>query len=372
VAWLVGLAALAAAWEPTGLKERYALYAQPLLVAALPIWLARGAPRQRVAGAVVALVTVGLVATLPLERIVESASFLGNAYGLHLLDDLGGADTALLVATLVAAAIAATAVLAPVHVVRVALPVCAAVLLLAGSWAAFDTVRDRARGADAVVTFEPRGFADEAIGADARALYLNTTTFHTETRFGRPYDQWLPYWLAELWNRSLRGTVSLGLAEPAPIAQRAAGLDWATGRVALEPEPEYVLTDRRYRVIGEEVARADPFRLTRVEPPLRLASAVENADGDGFVETGASFDVWEPADEVEVTVEVRGPTRIDVAAGPLVAPGNAPQLGGTTASRRADADAGAPARIVIPLPPPPARVQVQLSREPARVTFNAR
>ena len=30
VAWLVGLAALAAAWEPVGLKERYAFYAEPL------------------------------------------------------------------------------------------------------------------------------------------------------------------------------------------------------------------------------------------------------------------------------------------------------------------------------------------------------
>ncbi len=372
VAWLVALAAFAAAWEPAGLKERYALYAQPLLAAALPIWLARGAPRPRIATAAVALTVVGLVATLPLDRILDGPSFLGNAYGLHLLDRIGGTDAALLAATLAAAAIAATAVLAPLAVARVALPVAAATLLAAASWAAADTVRDRSRGADRIAGLSPRDFADRAAGRDARALFLNTTTYHAETRFGRPYEQWAPYWLAELWNRSLRGTASLGLAEPAPIAQQAAALDWATGGVALDPGPRYVLTDERFRVVGEEVAAAGPFRLTRIDSPLRLASAVENADRDGFIETGASFDLWEEADAVEVVVDVRGPTRVDVAAGPLVAPGNAPQLGGITASRRVLADVDAPARVVIPVPPAPSRVQVQLSREPARVRFEPR
>ena len=371
VAWLVALAAFAAAWEPAGLKERYALYAQPLLAAALPIWLARGAPRPRIATAVVALSVVGLVAILPLDRILDGPSFLGNAYGLHLLDRLGGTRH-LVAATLAAAAIAATAVLAPLAVARVALPVAAATLLAAASWAAADTVRDRSRGADRIAGLSPTRFADRAAGSDARALFLNTTTYHAETRFGRPYEQWAPYWLAELWNRSLRGTASLGLAEPAPIAQQAAGLDWATGRVALDPEPRYVLTDRRFRVVGEEIAGAGPFRLTRVDSPLRLASAVENADRDGFIETGASFDLWEEADAVEVVVDVRGPTRVEVAARP------ARRTGQCAAARRHQripprpADVDAPARVVIPGRPEPSRVQVRLSREPARVRFEPR
>ena len=372
IVWLVGLTAFAAAWEPAGLKERYAVYAEPLLLVALPVWLARGAPRPRLAAAAAAMVAVALVATLPLRRILEAASFLGNAYGLDLLDRIGDVDAALLTATLAAAAVAATSALAPLQVVRIALPVAVAGLLAAGSWAAADTVIDRARGVDALASVEPHDFVDEALGRDGRALYLNTTNFHAESRFGRLYEQWAPYWLAEVWNRSLRGTVSLGLPEPAPIAQLTAGLDWATGRIGLAPATENVLTDRRYRVAGEELASTGRFRLARVDPPLRLASAVEGADLDGLIETGAAFDVWEGASAVDVVVEVRGPTRVTVESGPLVAPGNTPQLGALAERHIVDADEGRPARLTIPLRQLPARVQVGLSREPGRVSFEPR
>jgi len=256
--------------------------------------------------------------------------------------------------------------------VRIALPVAVAGLLTAGSWAAADTVIDRARGVEALASFEPHDFVDEALGRDGRALYLSTTNFHAESRFGRLYEQWAPYWLAEVWNRSLRGTVSLGLPEPVPIAQLTAGVDWATGRIDLAQEPENVLTDRRYRAAGEELAATGRFRLARVDPPLRLASAVEGADVDGMIETGAAFDVWEGARAVDVVVEVRGPTRVTVESGPLVAPGNTPQLGALVERRVVEADEGRPARLTIPVRQLPARVQVGLSREPGRVSFEPR
>jgi hypothetical protein len=370
VAWLTALAAVAAAWEPDGLKERYAVYAEPLVVGALPIWLARGAPRPRVAAGLAALGTVALVAALPVGRILDAPSFLGNAYGLLLLDRLGGAGGAAALATLAAAALAAAMTLAPARALRTAVPAAVAALLVAGSSVATDTVLDRARGADAFAP-EPRRFADDAIGGEPRALYLNATAFRPETGRGRSYEQWLPYWQAELWNRSLAGTANLGLAEPAPIAQRPARVDWPTGRIELDgPAPPYVLTDRRMSVRGRPVASAGPFVLVRVNVPLRLATFEEGIDADGYTVGGAAFDVYdERVGAVDVVVEADAPTDVEVVSGDLVTQGATPALGPLRALARGRADSGSPARVRVAAFREPARVEVRLSRTPARVRF---
>jgi hypothetical protein len=367
VAWLVALAAAASAWEPAGIKERYAVYAEPLLLVALPVWLARGAPRRLAGGAVAALAVVALVATMPLERILGGASFLGNAYGLLLLERLGGPSTALTLATGVAAALAAATLLAPAAALRALLPVAVALLLATGSWAAADRVHDRAREAEAAGASQ---WIDDAVGSGARVLYLNTTAYQAESARGAPYDRWLPYWETELRNRSLRGTVNLGLAEPAPISQRPGTVTWTTGAVAVAPEPVYVLTDRRFRVRGRELAHDGRFRLTLVEPPLRLATVEENVLPDGTASLGASYDVYDPAvGAVEVTVEAGAPTRVELVAADLATAGSTPQLGAMTALVRGTAAPGRPARLRISLLRAPARVDVRMSRAPATVHF---
>ena len=367
VAWLVALAAAASAWEPLGLKERYAVYAEPLLLVALPVWLASGAPRRRLAGAVATLGVVALVATMPLERILGSASFLGNAYGLLLLDRLGGASTALTLATLAVGALAAAALLAPAASLRVALPAAAALLLAAGSWAAADRVHDRGHDAEAAGA---RQWVDDAAGADAHVLYLNTTAYQRETARDTPYDRWLPYWETELRNRSLRGTVNLGLAEPAPIAQRTGVVTWTTGAIAVEPQPEYVLTDRRFRIRGEELADDGRFVLTRVELPLRLATVEENVGPDGTASLGAGLDVYDPAvGAVEVTVVAPERTEVELVAADLATAGNTPQLGAMTALVRGTSTAGRPARLRIAVLRAPARIDVRMSRGPTTVRF---
>ncbi len=370
VVWLVALAAAASAWEPVGIKERYAVYAEPLLLVALPVWLARGAPRRGLAGAVAALAVVALVATMPLERILGSASFLGNAYGLLLLDRLGGAQTALALATLAAAAIAGVALLAPAAVLRVALPVAVASLLAGGSWAAADRVHDRGSAAKAVGATQ---WIDDAVGSGADVLYLNTTAYQPESARGTPYDRWLSYWETELRNRSLRGTVDLGLAEPAPIAQRAGTITWTTGEVAVSPEPEYVLSDRRFRIRGRELAHDDRFVLTRVEAPLRLATVEENVLPGGGANLGASYDVYDPAvGAVDVTVEASEPTRVEIVAAHLATAGSTPQLGAMTALVRGTAGPGRPARLRIAVLQAPARIDVRMSRGPTTVRFEPR
>jgi hypothetical protein len=372
VAWLVGLAAFAAAWEPEGLKERYAVYAEPLLLVALPVWLARGAARRRLGGAAAALVVVALVATLPLEPILDSPSFLGNAYGLLLLDELGGASTALALATLAAAALASAVLLAPVRILRVALPATVAGLLAACSVAAAGRIHDRGRDADATTRTANREWVDDAVGTGAAVLYLNTTAYQPESARGTAYDRWLPYWETELRNESLRGTVALGEREPAPIAQRAGTIDWPTGTVDVRPQPGYVLTDRRFRIRGTELATDGRFLLTRVEPPLRLATVEEGVGPAGEAGGGASLDVYDPAvGAVEVTVAAPARRDVELVAAHLTTAGNTPQLGTMTALVRGTATAGAPVRLRIAILEAPARVDVRLSPGPATVVFRA-
>ena len=364
IAWLVALAAFAEAWEPVGIKERYAVYAEPLLLVALPVWLARGAPRRLVSGGVAALAVVALVATMPLERILAAASFLGNAYGLLLLDELGGASTALALATVAAAALAGAMLLLPRRVLRIGLPVAVGLLLAAGSAVAADRIHDRAAG---IATSQ---WIDDAVGADADVRYLNTTAYQRETATGTPYDRWLPYWETEVRNRSLRGTIGLGSREPAPIAQREGSVVWTTGRVETSPVPPYVLTDRRFRVRGEELARHGRFVLTRVEPPLRLATVEENVGPDGEANLGASYDVYDPdVGAVDVTVTAPQPTQVEVVAAHLATAGNTPQLGAMTALARGTAGPGRPARLRIQLLEAPARVDVRMSKAPTTVRF---
>ena len=364
VAWLVALAAFAAAWEPPGIKERYAVYAEPLLLVALPVWLARGAPRRLVAGRIAALALVALVATMPLERILAAVSFLGNAYGLLLLDELGSASTALALATLAAAAVATAMLFAPVRLLRVALPVTAAVLLAAGSAVSADRIHDRADE----IHFSQ--WIDELVGANSDVRYLNTTAYQRESASGTPYDRWLPYWETELRNRSLRGTIGLGSREPAPIGQRDGTVVWTTGDIETSTAPAYVLTDRRFRVQGEEIAHRDGFVLTRVRPPLRFATVEENVGRDGEANLGASYDVYDPdVGAVEVTVSAPVRTKVEIVAAHLATAGNTPQLGAMTALTRGVAAPGRPARLRIQLLRAPARVDVRMSSGPTRVRF---
>jgi hypothetical protein len=283
---------------------------------------------------------------------------------LLLLDELGGASTALALATLAAAGLAAAMLLVRRRVLRIALPLAVGVLLAAGSAVAADRIHDRARGIHAAQ------WIDDAVGADASVLYLNTTAFQGESARGTPYDRWLPYWETELRNRSLRGTIGLGSREPAPIAQRAGTPVWTTGRLEVVPEPAYVLSDRRFRVQGEELARRDGFVLTRVEPPLRLATVEENVGRDGEANLGAGYDVYDPdVGAVDVTVTAEEPTQVEVVAAHLATAGNTPQLGAMTALARGTAAPGRPARLRIQLLEAPARVDVRMSRGPTRVRF---
>ena len=379
--WLLILAALAARWEPLGLKERYTFYIEPVLLMALPLWLSRKGEQGRLFNSVAALAVTALVVTLPLDRILsspaalQSYSFLGIS---SLADRLGSTSSALTVASLAAALLAAVVIVVPRRFLTWALPAVVAVVLLTNSWFSHTSLGDRASGTDALSGIQSdRSFVDTAVPAGASVYYLNTTTYQPETRRGRYWETWFPVWAAEFWNRTIRGTVGFGLPEAAPVSQGLASLDWGSGRIAVASprwQPGFfALTDPRFRVAGTDIAHEGPFLLTRPELPLRLRSAAEGVDPSGFMFSSSAFDGWGRATRVDMTLTSRDPLDVRVVSGPLAATGNAPSLGEALHESTVRLTPGEARRVSIPVPKAPYRVEVrEPSGAPIAVSFEPR
>ena len=236
LAALVALAGFAAFWLPHGLKDRYLFPGVPVLFLGLALWVERGLPRPRLRTAVVALAAFGLVALLPLRTLFSSTALLGNALGLVALDRwadaLGGIGTLRGIVIGLAAVAAAAFALAPRRVWP-GLVAGVAVLLVASSVSLFHAVRAQARGVDALAALgSNRSWIDSRVGRHADVAYVNATQYEPESARGQYWEQWVPVWESEFWNRSLDRSISLGLREPLPLFQENATLDWASGRIA--------------------------------------------------------------------------------------------------------------------------------------------
>jgi hypothetical protein len=206
-------------------------------------------------------------------------------------------------------------------------------------------------------------WVDDAVGRDARVVYLNTANFEPETLQGRVVETFEPVWETEVWNRSFAGVVSLGVQEPAPLPQRSTTLDWATGRI-VELGARYVLARARFRVSGTLLARRGELELVRTSGPVRLASAVEGVDADGSSDGHGALSGWRPARSV----------RVSVSAGPgVVLVGKlAPRVGGGAqiARRTTKVAFGAGGVAVTVTPPrPPYRIEVFFTGRSVRVGF---
>jgi hypothetical protein len=267
-AWLIGLAGVASNWNPVGIRERYALHVVPLLLVALVVWVARGAPRPRLATALAAALPVGLIASMPLRTIFGSGSFLGDSFSLIVFWRLarvlpGEVDTAR--ALLVAGAVGAALLFAlvPRRAAGAVLPALVAAFLAGSSAAVFATARSQSRGvALASGQADRPAWIDAAVG-DRRVVFLNTIQAEAA--------EWVPVWQAEFWNRSFAGVVDLGATEPSPLPQREAQLG-PGGRV-LGLDARYVLVRSGVAVAGELLAESGGLRLYRADLPLRLVGS---------------------------------------------------------------------------------------------------
>jgi hypothetical protein len=100
-------------------------------------------------------------------------------------------------------------------------------------------------------------------------------------------------WLLEFWNRSISAVWSLdGTAQgPGPVLTPDPSAD--DGALSHDPGYPFVVQEVGIEVVGTEVARhlhvagghLEPWRLIKVEPPLRLRASVTGVEPDGW--TGA-------------------------------------------------------------------------------------
>ena len=345
---LVCLAAVAAAWEPHGIKERYMAPVLPLLLIAFVVWFERGArPRPWWAVAVPA----ALAAALPLGRLFREPSLLGNGWALLPFERAGlGAARVLVIGGAVASVV--LFLLAP------RLTVVGLVVFFAASTAVvYSTIRDRSRDVLALSGLSDRTWIDRA--ARGPVTYLNATAYEQETREGGWFEEWLPVWQSEFWNQRFDGVLTLANAsEPAPFFQRYGTLDWATGRIS-GGRAGYLLVDPRFAPVGKLVAASARLRLYDTATPLRLASAVEGVHADGTTTGLAAFSGW--TGRGTMTVETSAPAEL-VAGAFASLPGGGGRVAGAALHRTFD---GATTFVA---PKAPFRVEVR-AQPGTRVTF---
>jgi hypothetical protein len=376
VLWLLVLGSVSSSWQPAGIKERYLLYAAPLLFLGLLVWIRDGLPRPRRLAALAVGLPLVSMAALPLGDLFASPSFLGNAFGLIPLWRLAlGEDETkalMLAGGLLAAALVS---LVPRRLAAPALPFGVAAFLVASSVPVYTTLtRQSERVRDLAGLGPDRDWVDRAVGRGSEALFLNASAFQPDTGLGRLFETWVPVWETEFWNRSFAGVHSLGYPEPSPLHQSQGSLDWASGRVSGAPNARYVLSDPRFEVAGRSVAASEHLVLYRAVAPLRLASATEGVYRDGTTGTLAAYDRWAAARSVEVVVsQTVQPARVSVTAGRLLVHDGLPALGPILARARARVPPGAPTTVFVAAPPPPFRVELRLTQgaRGAHVVFRA-
>ncbi len=359
--WFLVVGGLSGSWEPFGLKERYLVYVEPLLLLALVLWVELGpARRLRVvlgAAAVLAL----CVAFLPLGSLLTAPSLPGNALGLEVFRRIGNATgfgwglKALLVGAVLAVPLVAAA-LARRRVVALAF---VGVFIAVSAAFAARIADDQARAVAATAMLPAdRSWVDAAVGKDAKVTLLNTSNFMPETVRQEIFPVFAPWWETQFWNRSARSVDSLGSPEPLPLAQGSGKLDWASGNVSGVQPASTVLVDPRFEVVGRRRAASNALVLyDRVPAPIRLASATEGVFRDGESSAYAAYDGWSFGPRAVAISIVRpddaAPIGVHVRAGTLT---GGPAMARVTATRDARIGSGT---IEVPVPRAPFRVEVR-------------
>lgn len=246
------------------LAERDLLALVPLLFVGLAVWVGRGAPRARLAAPLAALGALGLVSTLPVEKLVSLAA-IPDAFTLIPLYRLGvrapSVDLELVVD--LAAAVAAAAVLLVPRRLAWTLPAALLVGFAAISFSASRVVTAQATLVRQTTLGASKRWIDEAAPSPVAYLYTNEV-------------YWNAVWQSLFWNRKVDAVYNLldsrvpGLVLPSVGPLEDGRLVHANGAPV---EGGYVVAASRTTFVGERVAEApgaDLF-LWRLDPPFRLA-----------------------------------------------------------------------------------------------------
>jgi len=266
-AWFVVEVGVFASRHVGLLAERNLLPLAPVAFIGLAVWLDRGAPRPRVATALAAVGAVALVAALPMARFAILAQFPDSFTLQPLIAYATGHPGAHLdlIATLVAAALAAAFVLVPRRFVAT-LPALLAALFVWISIDASQEIVDRDRFVQAASTGPDRRWIDR--GADGPVSYLFIGDVN-----------WPAVWQNVFWNRRIERIYDLGgVSVPGGLPQT---------RVAPTPDGRLAGVTTRYiaslypvAFVGRPVKSITPgIVLWRLDLPARISVWTQRVAG---------------------------------------------------------------------------------------------
>jgi len=371
VVLLVFQVALFASRFSLRIEERNMIYAMPILLLALVVWIGRGLPRPAVIAPAAAFGSAALLVGLPLEMFLNR-TILSDTFALvpllrlesHLAGDIRQVRWIMLFAAFDAAL---AFLLLPRRVAAVALP-----LILAGYFAFVSSVviDEASTYSRAIRTALPANgsWIDERLGSGADAAYL----------FGGnidPAHESLVLWELKFWNRTIRQVYSIGGA--------ATGLPGGTA--VLGPNGElssippgvtatrFLVADSAVSLGGRRIAHGNEAALYAASRPPRIIAATRGIYGDGWTGGDAGYARYSTPGgspgRLAVSVSRAAwtgpddkPGHVEIAIGPAVPSPSigAGQLRRVTARRRWTVHALTQRTFVLPAPRPPFAVSIKI------------
>jgi hypothetical protein len=270
----------------------------PLLFLVLALWLARGAPRGRVAGVLAALGLLGVVLVAPWSRLVVPDA-LPDSLDLALPYRL---------ATWSPVVAAAVLLIAAVVLSRRGLLVAAAAvlaLLVADSIVASNDMATAVRSAQANIVGSPPDWIDRA--APRRVTYVYA---------GESY--WNSVWYETFWNPRVQDVVALAPATvPGPMPQVHATIA-PSGELPIRDR--YVVANDRLAFVGAPIAHlaqngldVSGLTLWRLHGPPRLSTSTNGVLPNGDIVGPATVDVYDcQSGNLELTLLPKASTVVRV------------------------------------------------------------
>jgi hypothetical protein len=250
----------------------------PLLFLVLALWLARGAPRGRVASVLAALGLLAVVLLAPWNRLVVPEA-LPDSLDLALPYRIAAWSPVVAAAVLLIAAVVLS---------RRWLPVVAGAvlaLLVANSVVASDDMATAVRAVQADVVGSPPDWIDRA--AAGRVTYVYA---------GESY--WNSVWFETFWNRRVQDVVALAPATvPGPMPQAHATIA-PDGALAIRDR--YVVANDRLAFVGSPIAHlaqtgldVSGLTLWRLHGRPRVSTSTNGVLPNGDIVGPATVDVFD-------------------------------------------------------------------------------
>jgi hypothetical protein len=290
--WLVLQAGAFTSVFVRGFSDRYLLPLAPVLFVGFAAWLARGAPRPRIATAAVVLGAFALLAALPLrDLIVQEAAWqsLGVVPLLWLRERWG--EGTLELVFWVGAAVALTAfALVPRRGLLLLPAIALAVLVIASISSTREVIQDVAFDQQFLVGGRHR-WVDQAAHQPAAYLYVGEWPVNI-------------VWHQLFWNEDLKHVYALGaLPKGANLPLATVVRPDAEGRLVrwdgVLPSERYVVAVRSVELVGKPVdevpigyGNIGALRLWRVTPPARIRWILTGVRDAGDMHEPGVMDVW--------------------------------------------------------------------------------